>query len=120
MRNAKLLETLNERMEILQKENEIINNNFSKKESEFIEKINKLEVQLSAYDRTNILFQQKQNKEYENQIMILNNHINQLNEKYNLEKSRINDLSTEVIVYYFKKGFETRIARRIRRCTKNL
>jgi hypothetical protein len=78
----------------------MITNNFTKKESDYIDKIRKLENQITGLDKFDIQHLQKQNKEYESQIALVSNMINRITEKHNKEQKEFNELSTEVIVLY--------------------
>jgi predicted nucleic acid-binding Zn-ribbon protein len=84
----------------------MILNNFIKKESDYTEKIKKLESQIAGFDKFDIQLLQKQNKEYESQISQVNSMISKITEKHNFEQNEFNEIATEVIVISFNLVIE--------------
>jgi hypothetical protein len=88
----------------LEKENEIINKEFHRKEEIYEAKIKELERQMLTAEKNDIFLLQKQNRDFESHIQQTNGLISQLDEKVNSEKTEFNTLSAEVLVthvFYF-------------------
>ncbi len=82
----------------MKREKILITNTFNKKEGDYIEKIKILENQIASFDKYDIQHLQKQNKEYEIQIILVNNSIQKLTQKQHFEQGGFNELITDVIV----------------------
>jgi hypothetical protein len=82
----------------LERENIILNQDFQKKEEEYISKINRLEFLLAGIEKVDIVLLQKRNKEYQAQIGQITSVISKLEEKISEEKTVFNNLGAEVMV----------------------
>jgi hypothetical protein len=98
MDKMKMIEELRDKIDTIDKENFFLRKSFEDKEKFYLEKIKFLETQLQNSSKNDIILLQKQNKEYEDQVIVLNKRITMMNKSHDVEKEKFNSVVAEVMV----------------------
>lgn len=94
---VKLIDELRDKIEAIDKENFYVKKHFEEREKIYIEKIKLLENQLQNSSKNDVILLQKQNKENEEQVNVLNKSIQQMNKSHDSEKEKFNSVVTEIM-----------------------